>query len=84
MVLSTALGQTWTCAGIVESGLTGGLPFELGRADEAQRRVAPDGIVEAVDVAGQSRLCLGPGLKGRAPDQLAFKVLKNVSTMELS
>jgi hypothetical protein len=43
--------EIWTCCGLVESGLTGRLPFELGGADEAQRRVAPNGIVEAVDVA---------------------------------
>jgi hypothetical protein len=49
----------WTCLALVESGLAGGVPFELGGADEAQRRVAPGRIVEAVDVAGQGLSRLG-------------------------
>jgi hypothetical protein len=28
---------SWTCLGLMESGLAGGAPFELGGADEVQR-----------------------------------------------
>ena len=30
-------GPTWTCLGLMESGLAGGAPFELGEPDEVQR-----------------------------------------------
>lgn len=46
--------------------------------------MAPDGIVEAVDVAGNGPLGLGAGLEDGPPDELGFSVLKNVSTMALS
>ena len=68
----------------MESGLAGGALLELGGADEAQRRVAPERIVEAVDVAGQSVARLGPGLEDGAPHQLAFQRLEERLTMELS
>jgi hypothetical protein len=29
--------SVWTCLGLMESGLAGGAPFELGGADEVQR-----------------------------------------------
>jgi transposase len=70
------LWREWTCLGLVESGLTGGLPFELGGADEVERRVAPDGIVEAVDVAADGLPGLGPGLEDGAPDQLGLQRLE--------
>src|SRR5918993_3150297 len=66
----------WTCFGLVESGLAGGLPLELGGADEAQRRVAPERIVEAVDVTGQGVVRLGPCLEHGAPHELALQRLE--------
>jgi uncharacterized protein DUF1194 len=68
--------RVWTCLRLVESGLASGLPFELGGAEEAQRRVAPERIVEAVDVAGQGVARLGPGPEHGAPDQLALQRLE--------
>src|SRR3712207_6157331 len=59
-LLVARLTAIWTCLASVESGLAGGVPFELGGADEAQRRVAPDRIVEAVDGAGQRVARRGP------------------------
>ena len=46
--------EEWTCFALVETGLAVGAPFELGGAAEVQRRAAPDRVVEAVGVAGQS------------------------------
>ena len=60
----------------VESGLVGGAPFELGGADEVERRVAPQGIVEAVDVAGQVVSRLGPGQEHGAPHEFALQGLE--------
>lgn len=44
--------------------------FELGRAEEVERRMAPDGIVEAVDIAGNGVFGLGARMEDGAPDQL--------------
>lgn len=68
--------EGWTSPGLVESGLTGDLPFELGGADEVERRVALDGIVEAVDVAADGLPGLGLGLEDGAPDQLGLQRLE--------
>src|SRR5215207_1645017 len=73
--LTEAQKRKWTCFDFVESGLLGG-PLELGGADEVQRRVAPDRIVEAIDVTGQGLARLGPCLERRAPDELAFQRLE--------
>lgn len=43
--------------------------------------MAPDGIVEAVHVAGNGLSGFGAGVKDGSPDKLGFNVLKNVSTM---
>ena len=66
-----------------------GLSFEHGRVDEVQRRVAADGVVEAIDVAADGGL--GSGEKDCSPDQLRLQDFEpkageanNVSTMALS
>lgn len=46
-----------------------GLPLELTRADEAERRMPADGIVEAVDVSADGGCCLGAALENGAPDE---------------
>ena len=56
--------------------MAGGSPLELSGADEAQRRVAPGRIVEAVDVAGQGVARLGPGQEHGAPDEFALQRLE--------
>ena len=47
------------------AGSLGGLSFERSRADEVQRRAAPNGIVEAVDVMTDSACGLGSGKEDR-------------------
>ncbi len=58
--------------------------FELRRACEVERGMAPDGVVEAVDVSADGRLRLGAVSKAVRQTSSDFSVLKNVSTMALS
>ena len=46
--------------------------------------MAPNGIVEPVDVAANGLVGFLAGVEDGAPDELDFRVLKNVSTMALS
>lgn len=68
--------RDWTCFSLVESGVVGDAPFELGGAGEAERRVTASGIVEAIDVTGQRVDGLGSRLEGGAPDQFALQRLE--------
>jgi len=74
----------WTCFGLVESSLVGAAFLELDGALEAERGMAPAGIVEAVAVAGQSLGRLSSRLEDGAPDQFALQRLEDVSTIALS
>ncbi len=51
-------------------------PFELKRADEVERRMAPDRVVEAVDISTDRGGRLGPGLEDGAPDEFGFQGLE--------
>src|SRR3954465_11450343 len=51
-------------------------PFELNGADEVERRMTPDGIIEAIDVTGDGLLGLGAGLEGGAPDEFGLQRLE--------
>src|SRR4051812_36522237 len=53
-----------------------GPPFELHRAEEVERGVAPDGVVESLDVTADGVCSLGPGLEDGAPDELGFQRLE--------
>ena len=53
-----------------------GQPFELKRADEVERRMAPDGVVEAVDVVADRGCRLDPALEDGAPDELGLERLE--------
>jgi hypothetical protein len=53
-----------------------GQPFELNGADEVEGRMAPDRIVESVDVAPDRLLGFSPALEDGAPDQLEFQSLE--------
>ena len=67
----------WTCSDKVES--VSSLccqPLELKRADEVERRVAPDGVLEAVDVATDRVGRLGPALECHAPDEFGLQRLE--------
>jgi len=68
----------------VESGLAGGAPLELGGADEVQRRVAPDGVVEAVDVTARASRASALVWNTVRQTSSLFNVLKKVSTIEWS
>ena len=46
--------------------------------------MAPDGIVEAVDIAGNGLPGLGAGVEDGAPDELEFDLLEDVSARALS
>ena len=46
--------------------------------------MAPEEIVEPVDVAANGLVGLLGGVEDGPPDELDFRVLKNVSTMALS
>ena len=46
--------------------------------------MAPDGVVEAVDIAGNGLRGLVTAIEDGAPDELDLIVLKNVSTIALS
>src|SRR3954466_8184546 len=53
-----------------------GPPFELHRAEEVERGVAPDGVVDSIDVTADGVCSLGPGLEDGAPDELGFQRLE--------
>ena len=50
--------------------------LELDGAGKVERRMAPDGIVEAVDVAGNGALGLGASVEDGPPDELGFECLE--------
>ena len=54
----------------------GRLSLELGGAEVVERRVAPHGVVEAVDIAGNGLPGLGAGVEDGAPDELGFDRLE--------
>src|ERR1044071_7197121 len=54
-------------------GSFGGVFFELSRAGEAESGMPPDGIIEPVDVAANSPVCLLAGVEDGAPDELGFQ-----------
>ncbi len=71
--LDIGLGRHWTCLGKVESCFVSGrLPFVCSGADEVQRRVPPDRIVEAVDVTADGGFCVVPGHEDGSPDEFGF------------
>ena len=51
-------------------------PFELKRADEVERRMAAEGIVEAVDVTADCDRGFDPALEHGAPDQFGLEGLE--------
>src|SRR5258708_13025067 len=51
-------------------------PFELKRADEVERRMAADGIVEAVDVTADCARGFDPALEYGAPDEFGLEGLE--------
>src|SRR6202041_766126 len=51
-------------------------PFELKRADEVERRMAADGIVEAVDVTADCDRRFDPALEDGAPDEFGLEGLE--------
>src|ERR1700719_3397895 len=51
-------------------------PFELKRADEVERRMAADGIVEAVDVTADCARGFDPALEEGAPDDFGLEGLE--------
>src|ERR1700690_937455 len=51
-------------------------PFELKRADEVERRMAADGIVEAVDVTADCARGFDPALEDGAPDEFGLEGLE--------
>src|SRR5271156_3814470 len=51
-------------------------PFELKRADEVERRMAADGIVEAVDVTADCAGGFDPALEDGAPDEFGLEGLE--------
>src|SRR5215218_9489955 len=50
--------------------------FELSRAGEVESGMAPEGIVEPVDVAANSPVCLLSGIEDGPPDELGFQGLE--------
>ena len=48
----------------------GSYSFELSRAQIVERRMTPDWIVEALNIAGNSYFGIAPCLEYRSPDQL--------------
>ena len=75
----------WTCV-ILGRGIRSfsGHFFELDRASEVEGRMAPDGIVEPVNVAANGLGSLLAGVEVVRHTSTDFSVLKNVSTMALS
>src|SRR3954464_11336723 len=47
--------------------------FELSRAGEVESGMAPDGIIEPIDVAANSLVCLLAGVEDGPPDELGFQ-----------
>ena len=50
--------------------------FELSGAEVVERGMAPNGVVEAVDVSGNVPLGIGAGEEGCSPDQFGFQRLE--------
>src|SRR4051794_18328765 len=50
--------------------------FELSRAGEVERGMAPEGIVEPVDVAANGPVGLLAGVEDGPPDELGFQGLE--------
>src|SRR3954447_10657843 len=50
--------------------------FELSRAGEVEGGMAPDGIVEPVDVAANGPVGLLAGVEDSPPDELGFQALE--------
>ena len=50
--------------------------FELSRAYEVESGMAPEGIVEPVDIAANSLVGLLAGVEDSAPDELGFQGLE--------
>src|SRR3954462_5357378 len=50
--------------------------FELSRAYEIEGGMAPDGIVEPIDVAANSSVRLLAGVEDGSPDELGFQGLE--------
>src|SRR3954463_10499558 len=50
--------------------------FELSRAGEVEGGMAPDGIVEPIDVAANGLVCLLAGVEDGPPDELGFQGLE--------
>src|SRR3954471_24245129 len=50
--------------------------FELSRADEVEGGMAPNGIVEPVDVAANSPVGFVAGIEDGPPDELGFQGLE--------
>src|SRR6187200_2051183 len=50
--------------------------FELSRAFEVEGGMAPEGIVEPVDIAANSLVGLLAGVEDSAPDELGFQGLE--------
>jgi hypothetical protein len=64
----------WTCVTLEESNLVSLPPiFRTWRAAEAQRRMAPDGIVEAINIPADGVFGFGSSLEDGAPDELGFQ-----------
>src|ERR1700722_6987884 len=51
-------------------------PFELKRADKVERRMAADGIVEAVDITADCDRGFDPALEDGAPDEFGLEGLE--------
>ena len=57
-------------------GSTDRLFFELGRAEVVERRMAPNGVVEAIDISGNVALGFSAGEEGGSPNQFRFQRLE--------
>jgi hypothetical protein len=70
--------------GLVETGLVGAAHLELNGADEAERRMAPAGIVEAVMSRVRASTASVRVWKAVRLTNSLFSVLKNVSIVASS
>jgi hypothetical protein len=50
--------------------------FELCGAEVVERRMAPNGVVEAIDISGNVALGFGAGEEGGSPNQFRFQRLE--------
>ena len=81
--------STLRCSGLAPIkrrgiGSTDRLFFELGRAEVLERRIAPNGVVEAIDTSGNVTLGFGTVKKVVLQTSSDFNVMNNVSTIALS